>query len=53
MSRTPIVALIAYSLRVWFKKSEVPEDQWIKHAREKAAGVSMWTLEALKPFVVS
>jgi hypothetical protein len=35
----------SFPLRVWFKKSEVSENDWLGHARKKAADMITWTHE--------
>jgi hypothetical protein len=43
----------AFPLRVWFKKSEASEDQWLAHARKKAADMIMWTHEVSKNWITA
>lgn len=43
----------AFPLRVWFKKSEAPEDRWLSHARKKAANMIIWTHEVAKEWLTA
>jgi len=37
----------SFNIRVWFKKSDAHENDWIKHARKKIPDLVMWTKEAV------
>ena len=37
----------AFPLRIWLRRDEAPEDQWLQVARKKAVDVIMWTKEAV------
>jgi hypothetical protein len=36
-----------FPLRVWFKRDEVAEENWLSHARKLATDAIMWTNETL------
>jgi hypothetical protein len=42
-----------FPLRVWFKKSDGPEEKWLSIARKKAANVIIWTHEVVKDWIAA